>query len=116
MATGRDRRRSARVAVDLPVELRFTLEPAVHGRARNLSREGIFAETPAPYAPGTLVRMRLEVDGAEPVMAVGVVARVVEHRADATEPPGVGIFLTSTNEAWERYFDDLALQLRAGSA
>src|SRR5262249_46621710 len=33
MTSSRDRRRSPRVAIDLPIELRFTLDPAVRGRA-----------------------------------------------------------------------------------
>jgi hypothetical protein len=105
--------------VDVPVELRFTLDPAVRGRARSLSREGLFAETEEPRAPGTLVRVRLDVDCIEPVMAVGVVVRQVPP-ADAAGGPrarrGVGILLTSTSEAWDRYWDDVTAQRRAGTA
>ncbi|HJZ84578.1 MAG TPA: PilZ domain-containing protein [Polyangia bacterium] len=116
MTSSRDRRRSPRVAIDLPIELRFTLDPAVRGRASNLSREGLFAEVDQLRPPGTLVRLRLDVDGAEPVMAVGVVVRQVEDGRASGGPRGVGILLTSTSEAWERYWDDVSVRIRSGSA
>jgi PilZ domain-containing protein len=119
MMSNRERRRSPRVAVDLPVELRFTLDPVVRGRASDLSREGLFAETDEPKPPGTLVRVRLDVDCAEPVMAVGVVVRQVPTADDPTSvrrPRGVGILLTSTSEAWDRYWDDVSERLRSGQA
>jgi hypothetical protein len=117
MAATRDRRRSLRVAVDLPVELRFTLDPAVRGRAANLSREGLYAETEEPRPPGTLVRVRLDIDATEPVMAVGVVVRqVLPDPSTQRGHRGVGILLTSTSEAWDRYWDDLSERIRAGSA
>jgi len=115
--TSRERRRSPRVAVDVPVELRFTLDPVVRGRASDLSREGLFAETDQPRPPGTLVRVRLDVDAAEPVMAVGVVVRsVAEDPTSVRRRRGVGILLTSTSEAWDRYWDDVSERLRSGQA
>ena len=116
MPSARDRRRSARVDVDVPVELRFTLDPAVRGRASNLSREGLFAEVEDVRPPGTLVRLRLDVDTGEPVMAVGVVVRQVERSRGHAARRGVGILLTSTSEAWDRYWDEVSARLRAGSA
>ena len=116
MPAARDRRRSARVDVDLPVELRFTLDPAVRGRASNLSREGLFAEVDDVRPPGTLVRLRLDVDAAEPVMAVGVVVRQVDSGRGRSARRGVGILLTSTSEAWDRYWDEVSTRIRAGSA
>jgi len=108
-----ERRRSRRVAVELPVELRFTLERSVCGQACDLSREGLFAKTEHPRPPGTLVRVRLDVDCAEPIIAVGVVVREV---TGPRPPRGVGILLTSTSEAWDSYWDDVSEQLRAGQA
>jgi hypothetical protein len=116
----RERRRSPRVAVDVPVELGFTLDPIVRGWASDLSREGLFARTEHPRAPGTLVRVRLDVEAAEPIMAVGVVVRQLPTAEDPVSGQGhkcgVGILLTSTSEAWDRYWDDVSQRLYSGQA
>src|SRR5262249_9552001 len=109
MTTEQDRRRAPRVSVDVPVELRFTFEPAGHGRASDVSKEGMFAETDELRPAGSLVEIRLDGGrGSEPIMAWGVVARQV------IAPPvglrsgrkGLGILLTATSEEWENFLQD----------
>jgi hypothetical protein len=99
------------VTVNLPVELRFHMGAPVVGHVRNVSREGVLAELDVEQAAGTLVRLRVQAaDLAEPLLAVGVVVRRVES------PRGLGICLTSTSEAWDRFWDDLTARLRSGTA
>src|SRR3989442_13860623 len=102
MMTTRERRRSPRVAVDVPIELRFTLDPVVRGRASDLSREGLFAETEEPRPPGTLVRVRIDDAAAEPVMAVGGVGSLVpshEDPAPSRRRTGVTSLLSTASSA-----------------
>ena len=46
----------------------------------------------------------------------GVVVRQADQGRGESGRRGVGILLTSTSEAWDRYWDDVSERIRAGSA
>lgn len=114
-----NRRRSERVSIDVPLELRYEHEPARPGRALDLSREGLFAATDELRPTGTVVRLWLDIGASEPPWALGFVVRQ-EPLSDEGTPMGrargVGILLTMTNEQWDQYWDALSVKRGPGKA
>jgi hypothetical protein len=109
------RRRSPRLAVDVPIEVRFDHGPAVPGRAVDFSREGLFVVTDRVSSRGTVVRVRVETGANERAHAIGFVVRAVASDEDTRTPGhrrGVGILLTEADEAWERFFTEMWSQVR----
>jgi len=95
--------------IQVPVEL-ADLHGAVVGSTVDVSRGGLLASTPAPKSIGTLLRVRVLGPTHEAVMAVGVVVRSLpgQRRDPGESGKGVAIALTSTSEAWDRFWDDVA--------
>jgi hypothetical protein len=59
---------------------------------------------------GTLLRIRVLGPRGEAVFAVGVVVRCfadLEGSAEGVPTPAMAIALTSTSEAWDRFWDDV---------
>ena len=82
------------------------------GRSVDVSRGGIFAATTEIRPVGTLLRVRVLGPRGETVLAVGVVVRCFTDLQSAGEAagvttPGLAIALTSTSEAWDRFWDDV---------
>src|SRR5262245_9712164 len=109
--SGKDRRASRRNPVQVRLEIIDT-RGSFSARTVDVSRGGLFAATPETRPVGTLLRMRVLGPKGESIMAVGVVVRCfadVEGGAEgnAAPTPGLAIALTSTSEAWDRFWDDV---------
>jgi hypothetical protein len=82
------------------------------GRSVDVSRGGIFAATTEIRPVGTLLRVRVLGPRGETVLAVGVVVRCFTDLESSGEgggvTPGLAIALTSTSEAWDRFWDDVS--------
>lgn len=109
-AQPQDRRTSRRN----PVQVRLALSDArgtFSGRTVDVSRGGLFAATSEVRAVGTLLRMRVIGPRGDTPRAVGVVVRCfadVDPGNDGPATPGMAIALTSTSEAWDRFWDDVS--------
>jgi hypothetical protein len=105
----RDRRASRRN----PVQVKLTISDmrgSFVARTVDVSRGGLFAATTETRPVGSLLRMRVVGPRGESVLAVGVVVRCfdnVEAQGDGPGSPGMAIALTSTSEAWDRFWDDV---------
>lgn len=109
---GRDRRASRRNPVQVRLEIADT-RGAFSARTVDVSRGGLFAATPETRPVGSLLRMRVLGPKGDPILSVGVVVRCfanVDGNADrnAAPTPGLAIALTSTSEAWDRFWDDVS--------
>jgi len=73
-----------------------------------VSRGGLFVLSSQTRRIGTLLRIRVLAPRGEAVFAVGVVVRCfseLEGTSDGTT--AMAIALTSTSEAWDRFWDDV---------
>jgi hypothetical protein len=81
------------------------------GRSVDVSRGGLFVLSSETRRVGTLLRIRVLGTHGESVFAVGVVVRCfadLEGAGDAgNATPAMAIALTSTSEAWDRFWDDV---------
>src|SRR5688572_7637735 len=106
----RDRRASRRNPIQVRLEMTDT-RGKFTGRSVDVSRGGLFAATAETRAVGTLLRIRVLGPRGDVVMAVGVVVRCfsdLERGSDGAVSPGLAIALTSTSEAWDRFWDDVS--------
>jgi len=109
---GRDRRTSRRNHVQVRLGL-ADMRGTFTGRSVDVSRGGLFAATNEVRPVGSLLRLTVlgpRGDG-DAVFAVGVVVRCfadVESSADGSLSPGLALALTSTSEAWDRFWDDVS--------
>jgi hypothetical protein len=99
-------RRHPRFAITLAVELRCDdAEAALEAQLLNVSRDGLFVAMDPPPPVGTRVRAQLRTR--EGWLTVeGVVVRVQpdgEAPGTAKLPPGIGVFLTSSEVGYERW-------------
>ena len=96
-----------------PIQVRLQLADMVSsflGRSVDVSRGGLFAASLETRPVGTLLRVRVLGPRGEAVFAVGVVVRCfsdLEGSRDGTSSPGMAIALTSTSEAWDRFWEDV---------
>jgi PilZ domain len=96
-----------------PIQVRLQLADMVSsflGRSVDVSRGGLFAASLETRPVGTLLRVRVLGPRGESVFAVGVVVRCfsdLEGSRDGTLSPGMAIALTSTSEAWDRFWEDV---------
>ena len=110
MSHPRDRRASRRNPIQVRLEMSDT-RGTFSGRSVDVSRGGIFAATTETRAVGSLLRVRVLGPRGESVLAVGVVVRCfsdLEGSGDSGVSPGLAIALTSTSEAWDRFWDDVS--------
>jgi PilZ domain len=111
MSHPRDRRASRRNQIQVRMEMSDT-RGSFTGRSVDVSRGGIFAATTEVRPVGTLLRVRVLGPRGETVLAVGVVVRRFTDLEASTEggalSPGLAIALTSTSEAWDRFWDDVS--------
>ena len=80
------------------------------GRSVDVSRGGLFVASPETRRVGTLLRVRVLGPRGEAVFAVGVVVRCfsdLEGSHEGSLSPGMAIALTSTSEAWDRFWEDV---------
>jgi hypothetical protein len=107
----RDRRASRRNPIQVRLEMSDT-RGTFNGRSVDVSRGGIFAATTEIRPVGTLLRVRVLGPRGDTVMAVGVIVRCftdLEASGDGGGvSPGLAIALTSTSEAWDRFWDDVS--------
>jgi hypothetical protein len=107
----RDRRASRRNPIQVRMEMSDT-RGSFTGRSVDVSRGGIFAATSEIRPVGTLLRVRVLGPRGDAVMAVGVIVRCfsdLEASGDGGGvSPGLAIALTSTSEAWDRFWDDVS--------
>ena len=96
-----------------PIQVRLQLADMVSsflGRSVDVSRGGLFAASLETRPVGTLLRVRVLGPRGEAVFAVGVVVRCfsdLEGSREGTLSPGMAIALTSTSEAWDRFWEDV---------
>lgn len=107
----RDRRASRRNPIQVRLEMSDT-RGTFNGRSVDVSRGGIFAATSETRPVGTLLRVRVLGPRGDAVMAVGVIVRCFSDLEASGEgggvSPGLAIALTSTSEAWDRFWDDVS--------
>jgi hypothetical protein len=107
----RDRRASRRNPIQVRLEMSDT-RGTFNGRSVDVSRGGIFAATTETRPVGTLLRVRVLGPRGDTVMAVGVIVRCFSDLEGSSEggaaSPGLAIALTSTSEAWDRFWDDVS--------
>jgi hypothetical protein len=107
----RDRRASRRNPIQVRLEMSDT-RGTFNGRSVDVSRGGIFAATTEIRPVGTLLRVRVLGPRGDAVMAVGVIVRCFSDLEGSSESggasPGLAIALTSTSEAWDRFWDDVS--------
>jgi hypothetical protein len=107
----KDRRASRRNPVQVRLDITDT-RGAFSARTVDVSRGGLFAATPETRPVGSLLRMKVLGPKGEAIMAVGVVVRcfadVEGADAGGAPTPGLAIALTSTSEAWDRFWDDVS--------
>jgi hypothetical protein len=107
----RDRRASRRNPIQVRLEMSDT-RGSFTGRSVDVSRGGIFAATSETRPVGTLLRVRVLGPRGDAVMAVGVIVRCFSDLEASGEgggvSPGLAIALTSTSEAWDRFWDDVS--------
>jgi hypothetical protein len=111
MSHPRDRRASRRNQIQVRMDMSDT-KGSFTGRSVDVSRGGIFAATTEIRPVGTLLRVRVLGPRGETVLAVGVVVRCftdleASGEAAGVTTPGLAIALTSTSEAWDRFWDDV---------
>ena len=107
MANPQDRRTSRRNPVQVRLEI-SDMQGGFGGRTIDVSRGGLFAASNEVRPVGSLLRMKVLSPSGESLLAVGVVVRCfddVEGKGDGSL--GMAMALTSTNEAWDRFWDDV---------
>jgi len=106
--SSRERRASRRNAIHVRVHLSDT-QGSFFGRSVDVSRGGLFVLGSETRRVGSLLRIRVLATRGEPVFAVGVVVRCFSNLegsgGDGTN--AMAIALTSTSEAWDRFWDDV---------
>jgi|GEM_PF-1277379 len=105
----RERRASRRNPVHVRVNLSDT-QGSFLGRSVDVSRGGLFVLSSETRRVGTLLRVRVLGTQGKSVFAVGVVVRCfsdLEGSAEGSTSPAMAIALTSTSEAWDRFWDDV---------
>lgn len=104
-----ERRSSRRNPIHVRVNLSDT-HGSFMGRSVDVSRGGLFVLSSETRRVGTLLRIRVLGTHGESVFAVGVVVRCfadLEGSGDGSATPAMAIALTSTSEAWDRFWDDV---------
>ncbi|MBN2575880.1 MAG: PilZ domain-containing protein [Deltaproteobacteria bacterium] len=104
----RERRASRRNAIHVRVHL-SDMKGSFHGRSVDVSRGGLLVLSTETRQVGTLLRIRVLATRGDAVLAVGVVVRCfanVEGTAEGHK--AMAIALTSTSEAWDRFWDDIS--------
>jgi hypothetical protein len=104
-----ERRSSRRNPIHVRVNLSDT-QGSFLGRSVDVSRGGLFVLSSETRRVGTLLRIRVLGTQAETVFAVGVVVRCfadLEGSGEGNLSPAMAIALTSTSEAWDRFWDDV---------
>jgi hypothetical protein len=103
----RERRASRRNAIHVRVHLSDT-QGGFLGRSVDVSRGGLFVLSSDTRRVGTLLRIRVLATRGEAVFAVGVVVRCFSNLEGTSEGhKAMAIALTSTSEAWDRFWDDV---------
>jgi hypothetical protein len=105
----RERRTSRRNPIHVRVNLSDT-QGSFLGRSVDVSRGGLFVLSSETRRVGTLLRIRVLGTQGEAVFAVGVVVRCfadLEGSTEGSTTPAMAIALTSTSEAWDRFWDDI---------
>lgn len=98
-----------------PIQVRLQLADMASsflGRSVDVSRGGVFVASPETRRVGTLLRVRVLGPRGESVFAVGVVVRCfadLEGSREGTLSPGMAVALTSTSEAWDRFWEDVRM-------
>jgi hypothetical protein len=104
-----ERRSSRRNPIHVRVNLSDT-QGSFLGRSVDVSRGGLFVLSNETRRVGTLLRIRVLGTQRESVFAVGVVVRCfadLEGSGEGNLSPAMAIALTSTSEAWDRFWDDI---------
>ena len=97
-----------------PIQVRLQLADMAStfaGRSVDVSRGGLFVASPETRRVGTLLRVRVLGPRGESVFAVGVVVRCfadLEGSREGSLSPGMAVALTSTSEAWDRFWEDVS--------
>jgi hypothetical protein len=103
----RERRASRRNAIHVRVHLSDT-QGSFLGRSVDVSRGGLFVLGSETRRVGSLLRIRVLATRGEPVFAVGVVVRCFSNLEGSGDGnTAMAIALTSTSEAWDRFWDDV---------
>ena len=105
--SSRERRASRRNAIHVRVNLSDT-QGSFSGRSVDVSHGGLFVLSSETRRVGTLLRIRVLAARGEAVFAVGVVVRCFAELEGSTETStAMAIALTSTSEAWDRFWDNI---------
>lgn len=97
-----DRRKADRHNVELSI-LYISSELEIEATTRDLSESGVYICSEVLDAVDTPCQLTILLDGSPPVLAKGVVRRVVDHYEDGKDPVGFGIEFTeisADDRAW----------------
>ena len=101
-ASGKERRRFTRVALDAHVAVTVLDTDALfHSRLRDLSENGVFVLTNSTRPIGTNIRLSITVqEGPLSISARGIIVHEVPaERASERTPAGIGVMFTEVDEA-----------------
>lgn len=97
----RERRRAARIRVDVPVRARLADGEPVPGRIANISEFGLFVALEDGVAGGAGDRITIELLPAGEVPVGRIEGKVVwRAAASASGPGGVGVQVTRVDREW----------------
>jgi hypothetical protein len=105
-----ERRASRRSPIQVRMEL-TDMGSSFVGRSVDVSRGGLFVASSETRRVGTLLRVRVLGPRGDLVFSVGVVVRCfsdLEGSHEGSTSPGMAIALTSTSEAWDRFWEDVS--------
>ncbi|MCI0634554.1 MAG: TIGR02266 family protein [Actinobacteria bacterium] len=104
--SGRDRRQSERIPVDLSVDYKHG-DTFLFSYITNISQMGIFVRSEIPLPPGTILRLRFAPPGSEPLELDGEVVWINPYRPEGENlNPGMGIrFIHLTPTMREKLVD-----------
>ena len=105
-----ERRASRRSSIQVRLQI-ADMGSTFLARSVDVSRGGLFVACPETRRVGTLLRVRVVGPRGEAVFAVGVVVRCfsdLEGSHEGSLSPGMAVALTSTSEAWDRFWEDVS--------
>jgi len=97
-----DRRKADRHNVELSI-LYISSELEIEALTRDLSESGVYICSEVLDAVDTECQLTILLDGSPPVLAKGVVRRVVDHYEEGKDPVGFGVEFTeisAEDRAW----------------
>ncbi len=109
---GTNKRRAVRLHHQIPVAYR-SVGSFLSDWATNISHGGLFINTRSPLPVGTVVKVLVQIPGAQfPFQLGGRVTRVTEYNNTMNMVPGMGVEFTDIDEPKRREIEAFVARLR----